>query len=50
MRKLVLFACFIIFTKVSAKEKGNFYGGFESNSQWHLNDSQLKDEFNVSVS
>lgn len=28
------------------KEKGNFFGGFESNSQWYLNDTGLKDEFN----
>lgn len=29
-----------------AQEKGNFFGGFESNSQWYLNDTHLKDEFN----
>ncbi len=29
-----------------SQENGNFYGGFESNSQWYLNDKGLKDEFN----
>jgi Family of unknown function (DUF6029) len=29
-----------------SQEKGNFFGGFESNSQWYLNDTGLKDEFN----
>ncbi len=33
----------------SAQEKGNFFGGFESNSQWYLNDKGLKDEFNNST-
>ena len=26
-------------------DKGNLFGGFESNSQWYLNDKGLKDEF-----
>ena len=30
----------------NAQEKGNFFGGFESSSQWYLNDNGLKDEFN----
>ena len=30
---------------VYSQEKGNFFGGFESNSQWYLNDKGLKDEF-----
>lgn len=29
-----------------SQEKGDFFGGFESNSQWYLNDKGLKDEFN----
>ena len=28
------------------KAKASFFGGFESNSQWYLNDTGLKDEFN----
>jgi hypothetical protein len=31
---------------IFSQEKGNFFGGFESNSQWYLNDTGLKDEFN----
>lgn len=34
----------------NAQDKGNFFGGFESNSQWYLNDMGLKDEFNNSTS
>ena len=30
---------------LSAQEKNNFYGGFESNAQWYLNDSGLRDKF-----
>ena len=30
---------------LSAQEKNNLYGGFESNSQWYLNDSGLRDKF-----
>lgn len=33
------------FSQEKEKEKGNFFGGFESNSQWYLNDTGLKDEF-----
>ena len=29
---------------------GNFFGGFESNAQWYLNDTGLKDEFNQPTS
>jgi len=32
------------------KEKINVFGGFESNSQWYLNDTGLKDEFNLPTS
>ncbi len=40
----------ILFSLVSkAQEKGNFFGGFESNFQWYLNDKGLKDEFNNST-
>lgn len=28
------------------KAKASFFGGFESNAQWYLNDTGLKDEFN----
>ena len=31
------------------KEKINVFGGFESNSQWYLNDTGLKDEFNLTT-
>ena len=31
---------------IVSQEKGKFNGGFESNSQWYLNDTGLKDEFN----
>lgn len=34
---------------IFSQEKGNFFGGFESNSQWYLNDTGLKDEFNNST-
>ena len=33
------------FLGLAAQEKNNFYGGFESNSQWYLNDSGLRDKF-----
>lgn len=33
----------------NAQEKANFFGGFESNSQWYLNDNGLKDQFNNST-
>jgi Family of unknown function (DUF6029) len=48
--KLNLTKLFFILLPLSVfsqeKEKGNFFGGFESNSQWYLNDKGLKDEFN----
>lgn len=37
---------FLLPITVLSQEKGNFFGGFESNSQWYLNDTGLKDEFN----
>lgn len=36
----------LFISAVSAQENGSFNGGFESNSQWYLNDTGLKDEFN----
>jgi hypothetical protein len=39
---LLLFFPVFLFAQV----KGDFSGGFESNSQWYLNDPGLRDEFN----
>ncbi len=48
--KLKIAILLFLFSLVSkAQEKGNFFGGFESNSQWYLNDKGLKDEFNNST-
>jgi hypothetical protein len=47
MMKLKITGLFLLVSFfASAQEKGNFFGGFESNSQWYLNDKGLKDEFN----
>ena len=43
--KLAKLLFFLIPIAVLSQEKGNFNGGFESNSQWYLNDTGLKDEF-----
>lgn len=45
MKKLVSIVGFLIFINVHAQEKGNFYGGFESNSQWYLNDTGFRSKF-----
>lgn len=38
---------FLLFPIIAfSQEKGDFFGGFESNTQWYLNDKGLKDEFN----
>jgi hypothetical protein len=46
--KLTLSKLLLLLLPISifSQEKGNFFGGFESNSQWYLNDTGLKDEFN----
>jgi hypothetical protein len=44
--KLIKLALILLPCSVLSQEKGNFFGGFESNSQWYLNDKGLKDEFN----
>lgn len=44
--KLIKLALILLPCLVLSQEKGNFFGGFESNSQWYLNDKGLKDEFN----
>ena len=47
--KLTKILFFLLPLTVIAQEKGNFFGGFESNSQWYLNDKGLKNEFNNST-
>ena len=43
MKKITfLLAFFSAFFANSQEKKGAFYGGFESNSQWYLNDTGLK--------
>ncbi len=46
--KITIILIFVTVASIS-QEKGNFFGGFESNSQWYLNDNGLKDEFNNST-
>ena len=47
MKLYQLLLILVPFTVLSQeKEKANVFGGFESNSQWYLNDTGLKDEFN----
>jgi hypothetical protein len=47
LTKLFLFLLPItVLSQEKEKEKVNFFGGFESNTQWYLNDTGLKDEFN----
>jgi hypothetical protein len=45
--KHYFFVCLTIVSVniVFSQEKGSFNGGFESNSQWFMNDSGLRDEF-----
>ena len=45
MRNYLLIIYIFSFLTLSAQEKNNFYGGFESNAQWYLNDSGLRDKF-----
>ena len=44
--KFTLLFLFLIPLTILAQSKVNVFGGFESNSQWYLNDKGLKDEFN----
>jgi hypothetical protein len=47
MKKLYSFVLlFLLPITVFCQVNGNFSGGFESNTQWYLNDKGLKDEFN----
>jgi hypothetical protein len=41
-----LLLLFLLPISVFSQVNGNFSGGFESNTQWYLNDKGLKDEFN----
>lgn len=43
---LLSFITTTVFSQEQPKEKIQFNGGFESNSQWFLDDDGLKDEFN----
>jgi Family of unknown function (DUF6029) len=43
--KIATFIILISYFSV-AQQKSSFFGGFESNGQWYLNDKGLKDEFN----
>lgn len=45
----LVFLAILSVSSISSQEKGSFNGGFESNSQWYLNDTGLKDEFNNST-
>lgn len=47
--KKILLVIIILSTYSYSQEKASVFGGFESNSQWYLNDENLKDEFNVGV-
>ena len=50
MKLYKLLLLLVPFTVLSQeKEKINVFGGFESNSQWYLNDTGLKDEFNLTT-
>jgi hypothetical protein len=42
MKKYIFSIICLISISFYAQEKGNFFGGFESNSQWYLNDKGLK--------
>ena len=47
MKLVYTISIFLAVTTSSiSQKKGNIFGGFESNSQWYLNDTGLKDEFN----
>lgn len=49
MKKLVV-AVVILFSVFGfGQQKGNFFGSFESNSQWYLNDKGLINEFDLPV-
>jgi hypothetical protein len=41
MKKLLLIVSIFYGTLTFAQEKGYFFGGFESNTQWLLNDEGL---------
>ena len=49
MKKVLFLIIVFLSMHTSGQDKGNFYGGFESNSQWYLNDTGLKNEFNNPV-
>jgi Family of unknown function (DUF6029) len=43
MKKIIVITTlFLSFYNYSQEKKGDFFGGFESNSQWYLNDSGLE--------
>jgi hypothetical protein len=51
--KKIFFSLFVLSSMhfyAQEKDKVNFFGGFESNSQWYLNDKGLKNEFGDSAS
>ena len=45
-RVIAVFSFLLISHYTFSQEKGNLIGGFESNGQWYLNDTGLRDEFN----
>ncbi len=47
--KNIFLIIIIATTYTYSQEKSSVFGGFESNSQWYLNDENLKDEFNIGV-
>lgn len=49
MKKIILALFIIKSTVFFAQEKATVYGGFESNSQWYLNDENLKNNENIGV-
>lgn len=45
LTQLLLLSALVSFSQEKPKDKFEFSGGFESNSQWYLNDPGLRDEF-----
>ncbi len=45
MKKYLLFVAILFSIVSNGQEEANFYGGFESNSQWYLNDIGLRNQF-----
>lgn len=47
MKRIIIVFSLLLFSQFNfSQENGSLTGGFESNGQWYLNDTGLKDEFN----